>query len=56
MVLIESQSKATSLVIESLLNLGVLLLQGEFEEIWPKQPKSGRFGGGQPNWEQCEGL
>ena len=56
MILTESQSKATSLVIKSLLNLGVLLLQEEFEEIWPEQPKSGGFGGGGLNWEQCEGL
>lgn len=48
----DSLSKATSLVIKSLLNLGILLLQGEFEEIWPEHPKSG----GEGNWEQCAGL
>ena len=45
MTLMEALSKATSLVIKSLLNLGILLLQEEFEEIWPEQPTSGGAGG-----------
>jgi len=40
--LVESLSEAASLVIKSLLNPGILLLQGEFEEIWPEQPKKWR--------------
>lgn len=52
--LMESLSKATSLVITSLLNPGVLLLQGQFKAIWPEQPKSGRGWGsaGTGNWLQ----
>lgn len=38
MTVMESQSK--EMVMKSLLNLGILLFQKEFEETWPEQSKS----------------